>query len=163
MYALVDNRYDSDIFVSLESMISAVPLYFENTGTIRVGKSTKRLIRVPVFSKEKLQPNQLQGVIALSTRRGNPFGQVVLANGQSRIPVSLVTDEVKPTSGGDKEPVRITVAPKGKMTDLGFNCRTKSRIKITGWNFSPILHLNISLLFSSFYILTKLTSFFRRY
>lgn len=113
MYALVDNRHNTDIFLSLKLLNKDVPMYFENPDVIRVGKSGKRMLRIPVLFLQKAQPDQLQGVVGLSARKSS--GQPLLVDGQSMLPLNLVS-ESSPT---DKEPTQLTIAPEGELISNG--------------------------------------------
>lgn len=113
MYALVDNRHNTDIFLSLKLLNKDVPMYFENPDVIRVGKSGKRMLRIPVLFLQKAQPDQLQGVVGLSARKSS--GQPLLVDGQSMVPLNLVS-ESSPT---DKEPTQLTIAPEGELISNG--------------------------------------------
>lgn len=108
VYAMVDNRYNTDILLSLKQLNKDVPMYFENPDVIRVGKSGKRMLRIPVIFLKKAQPDQLQGVVGLFARK--PSGQALLIGGQSMIPMNLVSE----TSSTGKEPTQITMAPDGE-------------------------------------------------
>ena len=109
VYAMVDNRHNSEISLTLKLLNKDVPMYFENPDIVRIGKSTKRMVRIPVIFLEKPQPDQLQGVIGLSVRKAS--GQALLVDGLSMVPINLVPES---SSSSKEGPIQFTIAPESK-------------------------------------------------
>ena len=67
----------------------------------------QRIIRIPVLSLMKAQPDQLLGIIGISARKVS--GQELFVNGELMYPVNLIPGEKM-----NEKPETLQVAPKGK-------------------------------------------------